>query len=88
MENERDAVTREAVVAKSKFIQKAVKHPGRVTRAAKRDGLTVPEEAKKMSKSPDKSRASAGRLALRFEGKAKHGNFRKPKTRKRAGKRA
>lgn len=73
-------------MAKKGFIQNAIKRPGRVKRAAARDGISVPAEAKKMSHSPDKSRAAAGRLALRFEGKAKHGNIGhgKRKTRKRA----
>lgn len=64
-----------------RFIQHAIKRPGRVKRAAKRDGLSVPEEARKMAHSGNKSEEGAGRLALRFEGKAKHGNIRKKKHR-------
>lgn len=58
------------------FIQGAVKRPGRVKNAARRDGISVGAEARKMAGSPNKSRAAAGRLALRFKGIAKHGNIR------------
>lgn len=63
--------------SKKRWIQKGIKRPGRVTEAAKRDGLSVPEEARKMSHSSDPSKRGAGNLALRFEGKAKHGNLKK-----------
>ena len=64
---------------KRKWVQRAVSRPGRVTRNAKRDNLSVTQEARKMARSSDRSAASAGRLALRFKGEAKHGNFRKKK---------
>ncbi len=53
----------------------AVKHPGAVKRAAAKHGRSVAAEAKVESHSPSKSIASRGRLALRFQGKAAHGNF-------------
>ena len=52
---------------KKKFIQGAIKHPGRVKNAAKRDGISVHEEAERMAHSPNKSARGAGALALRFE---------------------
>ena len=55
----------------------AISHPGRVKRAAARDNLSVAQEAEKMAHSGNKSEESAGRLALRFKGLAKHGNIRK-----------
>lgn len=55
----------------------AVKHQGALTKAAEQHGKSTLEEAKAESKSPDKRIASRGRLALRFIGKAKHGNIRK-----------
>jgi hypothetical protein len=63
----------------NRWVQRAVSRPGRVRKAAKRDNLSVTEEARKMARSGDKSAASAGRLALRFKGEAKRGNFRKKK---------
>ena len=62
-----------------KWIGGAISHPGAVKEAAAKHGRTVPEEAKAEAKSPNKKVASRGRLALRFEGKAKHGNIRKKK---------
>ena len=61
----------------SKFIQSAIKRPGRVKRAAAKAGRSVTEEARVMSHSSDPSKRGAGLLALRFKGKAKHGNIRK-----------
>lgn len=86
MANGRDAVTKEETVAKDRFLQGAIKRPGRVKRAAKRDGLSVGQEARKMAHSGNKSEEAAGNLALRFKGMAKHGNIRhgKRKARKRA----
>jgi len=55
----------------------AIRHPGRVQRAAVRDNLSVAQEAEKMAHSGNKSESAAGRLALRFKGLAKHGNIRK-----------
>lgn len=49
------------------FIQSAIKHPGRVTEAAKRQGVSVHQEAEKMSHSSDASEGGAGNLALRFQ---------------------
>lgn len=71
---------------KDYFIDAAVKHPGAVKNAAKRHGLTTEEEAKREAKSPNKRIASRGRLALRFEGKAKRGNIGKPGRKKKARK--
>jgi hypothetical protein len=53
---------------KKKWISKAVKHPGRLTAAAHRAGVSVPVEAKRWAHSPDKSKRGAGILAERFEG--------------------
>lgn len=73
---------------KDQWIQGAVKHKGRLTAAAKKHGRSALAEAKVEAKSSDKKIASRGRLALRFMGKAKHGNIKKSKakmaTRKRA----
>jgi len=59
-----------------------VKHPGAVKEAAARHGKSTLEEAKSEASSPNKSIASRGRLALRFMGKAKHGNIKKAKAKK------
>ena len=67
---------------KDTWIQGAVQHKGAVKNAAKRHGVSTEQEAKKEAKSPNKSIASRGRLALRFEGKAKHGNIKKAKAKK------
>jgi hypothetical protein len=56
-----------------------IKHPHAVQNAAAKHGKSVPEEAKAESKSPNRKIAARGRLALRFEGKAKHGNIKKKK---------
>ncbi len=64
---------------KNRWVQRAVSRPGRVKRAAKRDNLSVTEEARKMARSGNRSEEAAGRLALRFKGEAKHGNIRKKK---------
>jgi hypothetical protein len=71
----------------NKWIQSAVKHEGSLTAASKRHGVSVLSEAKKEAHSPNKKIAARGRLALRFKGKAKHGNIKKHHTKKRvAGK--
>ena len=72
-------------MAKDKWIQGAVSHPGAVKSAAKRHGKSTLAEAKSESHSPNKKIASRGRLALRFMGKAKRGNLKKHK--KSSGKR-
>ena len=59
-----------------------VKHPGSLTRAAKAHGKSTLEEAKEESRSSNKHIASRGRLALRFMGKAKHGNIKKSSNKK------
>lgn len=73
-------------MAKDRWIGGAVKRPGRVKRAAKRAGISTKQEAKKMAASPNKSEASAGRLAERFLGTAKKGNIRKKGGKKGAAK--
>lgn len=65
--------------AKNRWIQRGIKRPGRIQRAAKRAGVSVTEEARRMARSEDKSAAAAGRLALRFKGKAGRGNIRRKK---------
>lgn len=75
-------------MAKGKWIQGSIRRPGRVKRAAKRDGLSTKQEAKKMAASGNKSEAAAGRLAERFLGTAKRGNIRKKGKKRTARKRA
>jgi hypothetical protein len=67
-------------MAKDKWIGGAVRHKGSLTRAAKKHGRSTLAEAKAEEKSPNKKIASRGRLALRFMGKAKHGNIKKAKS--------
>ena len=50
----------------SKWIQKAVKHPGALKRAAERAGRTTEQEAEVESKSKNKKIAARGRLGERF----------------------
>jgi len=57
----------------------AVRHPGAVKAAAKKHGRSTASEAKVEAKSPNRKISSRGRLALRFMGKAKHGNIKKSK---------
>jgi hypothetical protein len=59
------------------WIEHSIKHKGSLTRAAKKHGRSTSAEAKVEVKSPNKKIASRGRLALRFMGKAKHGNLKK-----------
>jgi hypothetical protein len=76
------------MAVKKKWIQgdatheSAVRHPGAVKAAAKKHGRSTLAEAKAESKSPNRKIASRGRLALRFMGKAKHGNIKKTKHKK------
>jgi hypothetical protein len=68
-----------------------VRHPGALKAAAAKKGKSTTAEAQEEAKSPDKKIAARGRLALRFQGKAKHGNIKKAKhhkkhNRKRVGK--
>ena len=65
-----------------RWMQGAVKHKGSLTRAAEKKGVSTKVEAESEAKSPDKHIASRGRLALRFMGKAKHGNIKKAKGKK------
>lgn len=58
-----------------KWIQSAVKHPGALTEAAKRNGRSKEEEAEVESHSSDPSIRSRGNLGKRFMGTAKKGNF-------------
>jgi hypothetical protein len=51
----------------ARFIQKAIKHPGILTEAAKRHGVSVHQEAEKESHSENKKLRGRGALALRFE---------------------
>jgi len=50
----------------AKWIQGAVKHPGRLTEAARRAGVSKQEEAEKWSHSKDPSKRGAGILGKRF----------------------
>lgn len=67
---------------KENWVASAVKHKGSLTRAARKHGRSVLAEAKAESHSPNRKIAARGRLALRFKGKAKKGNFKKQVTRK------
>lgn len=62
------------------WISGAVKHKGRLTAAAKKHGRSTLAEAKVEAKSSNKKTAALGRLALRFMGKAKHGNIKYAKS--------
>jgi hypothetical protein len=64
-----------------KFIQKAVKHPGALKRAAKAHGRSTKEEAQVESHSSNPKIRARGNLGRRFLGTAKHGNIRRPQRR-------
>jgi hypothetical protein len=83
MANEIDSSNQESTGGK--WIQKAVSHPGAVKKAAKKHRRSVTAEAKAEAKSPNKKIAARGRLALRFQGKAKHGNLKKAPAKKTRG---
>ena len=51
---------------KKKWIQKAIKHPGRLTEAAARSGVSKLQKAEQWSHSSDPSKRSAGILGKRF----------------------
>ena len=76
-------MTKKKVEEEGKWIQGAISHKGSLTRAAHKHSKSVPAEAKAESKSSNRKIAARGRLALRFEGKAKHGNIKKKHSRKR-----
>ena len=48
------------------FIKKAIRHPGRMKRLAKREGVSVHEAEVRASHSSNRSLAAAGRLGLRL----------------------
>lgn len=50
----------------SKWISKAIKHPGRETERAKHNGISTHEQMERDSHSPNKSLRSAGNLGLRL----------------------
>ena len=50
----------------SHWIQKAVKHPGALTAAAKKHGVSKLQEAEKEAHSKNKKIAARGRLGERF----------------------
>jgi len=54
-------------MAHKKFLKSAIKHPGRVKKAAARAGISVHQEAEQMAHSSNKSVRGAGALALRFQ---------------------
>lgn len=74
-------------MAKKKWIGGAVRRPGALKAAAKRDGLSTKQEAEKESHSSNPKIRARGNLGKRFLGTAKHGNIYK-RRRKRAAKRA
>lgn len=51
---------------KKKWIQGAVKHPGALTAAARRNGVSKLQEAERESHSSDPSIRGRGKLGLRF----------------------
>jgi hypothetical protein len=53
-------------MAENKWIQGAVRHPGALTAAAKRHGVSKLQEAKKEAGSSDPHIAARGRLGIRF----------------------
>lgn len=66
---ETDRLNRAQVPAKKaggKFLQSAVKHPGRLKEMAKREGISTSEAADKASHSSDPSLRAAGNLGKRF----------------------
>lgn len=65
-------------MAKDTWIGSAVKHPGDLTEAAKRNGRSKEQEAEVESHSSDPSIRSRGNLGKRFMGIAKKGNIKKP----------
>lgn len=69
----------------ARFLQAAIKHPGRTTAAAHRAGISVHEQAERWSHSSDPSKRGAGNLALRFQsgGDLHHGKHHVPRRRKR-----
>jgi hypothetical protein len=54
-----------------KWIDKAIKRPGRETRRAKEHGVSTHEQMERDSHSKNKSLASAGRLGLALSAKSK-----------------
>lgn len=63
---------------KKKFLQKAVKRPGRMKRLAARHGVSLGKEIEKDKHSSDPSLRSAANLGARF----RSGEFQKPKSKK------
>jgi hypothetical protein len=54
------------VAKKKKWIQRAVKHPGALTAAAKKHGISTREEAERESHSTNPKLRGRGNLAKRF----------------------
>lgn len=54
----------------AKFIQRAIKHPGREKRRAKAHGVSVHEQMVRDSHSKNPSLRGAGKLGLRLTGSA------------------
>lgn len=48
------------------WIKGAIRHPGREKRRAAKNGISVGEQLRRNSHSPNKSLAAAGRLGLRL----------------------
>src|SRR5690242_14512855 len=53
-------------MAKKKWIQGAIKHPGRLTKAAEASGVSKLQKAEEWSHSSDPSKRAAGNLGKRF----------------------
>jgi hypothetical protein len=68
-----DLTARTAPVAekKKKWIQKAIKHPGKERARAKANGVSTHEQMVTDSHSSNPSTAAAGRLGLRLSGMSK-----------------
>jgi hypothetical protein len=50
-----------------KWIGSAIKHPGALTKSAKKHGLSTHQEAEKEAHSSDLKKRGRGALALRFQ---------------------
>lgn len=69
-------------MAKDKWISGAVKHPGALKAAAKKNGRTTKEEASVESHSSNPKIRSRGNLGKRFLGTAKEGKIPKKSRKK------
>lgn len=73
---------------KKGWIKGAVKHPGALTAAAERHGISKKQEAERESHSSNPKIRARGNLGKRFLGTAKRGNIKKRGKKHTARKRA